>query len=92
MTTKESLGVAVRAIGIWELASGLAIFPTTAWNFYYAEGHASLVSAGRTAVSYSTGQILAGCFLFFGAEWIVRKAYPDPLPSEDEDGSNEISG
>lgn len=86
MTTKELLGVLVRAIGFWLLAMGLAQLPTTIWNFHYTEGTDIFTNAARTAVSYSVAQIIVGGTIFIVADGIVRVTYPDPVPPEEDDG------
>ena len=84
MTSKKLRDVFIRAIGIFELGRGLVQLPVHFWNFYYADDTHMLVSGARTVLSYGIGQILMGAVLFFGAGWIVQKAYPDPIPDEQE--------
>ena len=82
MKTDELFGVLIRALGIWEIATGLRslsqlIATIQRWDndneFFYM-----ILSAG---LSMSGVSLIVGCFLLFGANWLTRLAYPgDPTP------------
>ncbi len=80
MKTDELFGVLIRALGIWEIATGLKYLPNLVgtihrWNddaeFFYTMLGAAISMSGVT--------LIVGCFLFFAANWLTRLTYPGDL-------------
>lgn len=88
MKTHELFGVLIRALGVWEIATGLRFLPNLIraigpWRndseFFY-----EILSS---AVSMSGVSLIVGCFLFFAADWLTRWTYPGTYTPEGEGGS-----
>jgi hypothetical protein len=82
--TSELFGLAIRVLGLWQFVSGvvdLARFasPWQPYNNDLQFFHNVLV----LAVSTPGIQLVIGCLLFFGADRLVRLAYPQSICRED---------
>ena len=78
MKRSELLAVLVKAMGIWEIVGGVMGLPTSIANFAeYSNERQFLIAFLAAAFAFSGSQLIAGCVLFFGSEWIAKKAYPD---------------
>jgi len=77
MKPSDLLGVLVRAIGIWQIAGGLFQLPNVVSSFQFTNERQLLWQLGLATVSLAGSEVLVGCFLFFAANWIVQRAYPE---------------
>lgn len=86
MSPREMFGVAVRAIGVWYIAQGVAYLPMvwTAFDRYRNEQEFfyQLLSA---VVSQSGMGLVVGCILFFAADGIVSLGYRRDAPVSEDD-------
>ena len=78
MRSDELFGALIRALGIWETVSGLTWIPNIFGTFgQYRDVATDLYTKAMWAnFGSSTARIVFGCVLFFGANLLVRLAYP----------------
>ena len=77
MKTDELFGVLIRALGIWEIATGLRSLSQLIANIQRWDNDTELFyMVLRAGISMSGVSLIVGCFLFFGANWLTRLTYP----------------
>lgn len=80
MNQRELFAVLLKAIGILQVVSGIAYFPTWLTNLAYQDWREFLSIILGFGLSVSGMGIFLGCVLFFGAGWFSEKVYPGDDP------------
>lgn len=81
MSRRELFSVLLKAMGVWEIVHGLQAAPLFLGQFWqYARwDDDSEFMALLVSVVFGAGgiRLVTGAALFFAADWLSRKAYPE---------------
>ena len=92
MKAHEFFGALMRAIGVWQVISGLVLLPRMA-NFFGQGLTRQIVGRAIWAVAAeSVVHVVAGVVLFLAADWLVRLAYGRRESLGGDDGLPPVAG
>ena len=81
MPSRELFSVLIKAMGVWEFVHGLQAAPLFLGQFWqYARWDNDSEFMGMlVSVAFGAGgvRLITGAALFFAADWLTRKVYPE---------------
>lgn len=80
--TSELFVVILKAIGIWVFVNGSVHLPSQISRFSHYREPKSVFIVMLETFAFSLIQIFIGCCMFFGTNWFVRMAWPEPVSAE----------
>ncbi len=86
MSQQQLFSVILRAIGVWEFVGGLIALPNyiASISMYdYDNQHQLLAIVVANVLSFCGLKMIAGCALFFLADWFSSKVYTTTRSSSD---------